>query len=51
MRTTILGILTILSGITFAGISYIKTGSFDVSALILSLTSGIGLVKAADAVK
>jgi hypothetical protein len=51
MRTTILGILTIISGITFAGISFIKTGSFDISALILSITSGVGLIKAADAVK
>jgi hypothetical protein len=51
MRTTILGVLTIISGITFAGISFIKTGSFDISALILSLTSGVGLIKAADAVK
>jgi len=51
MRTTILGVLTIISGITFAGISFIKTGSFDISALILSITSGVGLIKAADAVK
>lgn len=51
MRTTILGALTIISGITFAGISFIKTGSFDISALILSVTSGVGLIKAADAVK
>ena len=51
MKTTILGVLTIISGITFAGISFIKTGSFDISALILSITSGVGLIKAADAVK
>jgi hypothetical protein len=51
MRTTILGVLTIISGITFAGISFIKNGSFDIPALILSITSGVGLIKAADAVK
>ena len=51
MKTTILGILTIISGITFAGTSFLKTGSFDIASLILSVTSGVGLVKAADAVK
>lgn len=48
MKTTVLGVLTIVSAICFAGISFLKTGAFDVGVLVTAVTAGIGLVKAAD---
>ena len=51
MKTTTIGILTIVSGITFAALSFLKTGSLDFGALATAITAGIGLVKAADAIK
>jgi hypothetical protein len=49
MKTTIIGILTIVSSVSFTAISFLKTGSFDVGQLITSITAGVGLIKAADA--
>lgn len=51
MKTTILGILTILAAVSNAAISFLKTGSADFGTLIAAITAGIGLVKAADAPK
>jgi len=51
MKTTILGVLTIVSAVCFAAISFIKTGTFDFGALTVGVTAGIGLIKAADAIK
>lgn len=49
MKTTILGILTVVSAVTFAAISFLKTGAFDFGVLITGVTAGVGLIKAADA--
>jgi hypothetical protein len=51
MKTTILGSLTIVSAICFAGIAFLKSGAFDVGVLITGVTAGIGLIKAADSTK
>ena len=51
MKTTIIGILTIVSAVSFAAISFLKAGAFDFGSLITGVTAGIGLIKAADAVK
>ena len=49
MKTTILGVLTIVSAVCFAGIGFLNTGAFDFGVLITGVTAGIGLIKAADA--
>jgi len=49
MKTTIIGILTIVSSVSFTAISFLKTGTFDIGTLITSVTVGVGLIKAADA--
>jgi hypothetical protein len=49
MKTTIIGVLTIVSAVSFAAISFLKSGAFDVGVLITAVTAGIGLIKAADA--
>jgi hypothetical protein len=49
MKTTILGVLTIVSAVCFAAISFIKTGTFDFGGLSVGITAGVGLIKAADA--
>lgn len=49
MKTTILGVLTIVSALCFAAISFIKTGSLDFGGLATAITAGFGLIKAADA--
>jgi len=51
MKTTAIGILTIISAVTFAAISFLKTSTFDIGALLTGVTAGIGLIKAADSVK
>jgi len=51
MKTTIIGILTIVSAVSFAAIAFLKSGSFDIGALITGVTAGIGLIKAADTTK
>lgn len=51
MKTTIIGILTIVSAVSFAAISFMKSGAFDIGVLITATTAGIGLIKAADATK
>lgn len=49
MKTTILGILTIIVAVGNAALSLLKSGTFDVAIAITAITSGIGLVKAGDA--
>ena len=51
MKTTILGIVTIIAAIATAAASYLKTGSADFTVLIGGISAGIGLIKAADAKK
>ena len=48
MKTTILGIVTILAAIASAAVSYLKTGTFDFTATVAAVTAGWGLIKAAD---
>jgi hypothetical protein len=49
MKTTAIGILTIVSSLSFTAISFLKTGTFDIGTLVTSITAGVGLIKAADA--
>jgi hypothetical protein len=49
MKTTILGVLTLVATLTNAGIAFLKTGSIDVPATLAGLTAGWGLIHAADA--
>jgi len=48
MKTTALGILTLVAAIANAALQYLKTGTCDLAALSVGVTSGIGLIKAAD---
>jgi altronate dehydratase len=47
-KTTLLGVLTILAAIAGAGISYLKTGSFDFTAVGAAVAAGTGLIVAKD---
>jgi len=51
MKTTILGIATIVAAVSNAVVSFLQTGSADYGSLIAAVTAGIGLIKAADAIK
>lgn len=51
MKTTALGIITIVAAVANAALSFLKTGTADYGALIAAVTAGIGLLKAADATK
>jgi hypothetical protein len=48
MKTTILGILTIIGAFASAAIQYLKTGTIDIAPLIPAVTAGFGLIKAED---
>lgn len=48
-KTTTAGILTILAGLTKAGLEYLHNQPIDYTTLWASITAGIGLIKAADA--
>ena len=48
-KSTSLGILTIISAISGAAVSYLKTGALpDFSILIAAVTAGIGLLTTRD---
>jgi len=49
MKTTIIGILTILGAVCNAALSFMKTGTADWQASIAAVIIGIGFIKAADA--
>ena len=49
MKTTILGILTIVAAVSNAAVQLLKGGSFDIASTIAAVTAGLGLIKAADA--
>lgn len=49
MKTTILGILTILSGVVNAALAILNGTPIDMQTTIIAITAGIGLIKAADA--
>ena len=50
-KTTILGILTIVTAIANAALMFLKSGTTDIGGLIVAVTAGLGLIKAADAPK
>jgi hypothetical protein len=41
---TILGILTILGGLTNAGIQYLQSKTIDFNVLLLTISAGIGMI-------
>lgn len=51
MKTTALGIATIVAAVANAVVQFLNTGEADWAALVTSVTAGFGLVKAADAPK
>lgn len=51
MRTTALGILTIVATVSNIGIQILKGSPPDFAAAFAAVTAGIGLIKAADAKK
>lgn len=49
MKTTILGILTIIAAVANAAVSFLKTGTIDnIGETFALITGGYGLIKAAD---
>lgn len=48
MKTTALGILTIVVAVANAAIEFLNTGTANWAAVVTGVTAGIGLVKAAD---
>jgi hypothetical protein len=48
MKTTILGILTILGAIISGSTQLLKNGQIDLISLIPAITAGVGLIKAQD---
>jgi hypothetical protein len=47
-KTTILGILTIITAIANAALMFLKSGTTDIGGVIVAVTAGLGLIKAAD---
>jgi hypothetical protein len=50
MKTTLLGILTIIAAVSNAAVDYINTGTCNVMTLGAGITAGWGLIHAKDAV-
>jgi hypothetical protein len=48
MKTTVLGILTIVAAVANAAVSFLKTGTADIPVTIAAITAGWGLLHAAD---
>ena len=48
MKTTILGIATIVAAVSSAVVSFLQNGDTDFGSLVVAITAGIGLIKAAD---
>jgi hypothetical protein len=48
MKTTILGVLTILGAVISGSAQFLKNGQVDLMSLIPAVTAGIGLIKAQD---
>lgn len=51
MKTTVLGILTIVATVSNVGIQVLKGGAPDFAAAFAAVTAGFGLIKARDASK
>ena len=49
IRTTILGVLTILAAVSRAGLEYLQTGNVShLGELFSAITAGVGLIAASD---
>lgn len=48
MKTTILGVLTIVATLSNVGIQVLKGGAPDLMAAFAAVTAGVGLIKARD---
>jgi hypothetical protein len=48
VKTTALGILTILTAVARAAAEFLKTGACDYGAAVTEITIGVALIKAAD---
>jgi hypothetical protein len=48
MKTTILGILTIIGAIVSGATQFMKGGSIDLISIVPAISAGIGLIKAQD---
>lgn len=51
MKTTILGVLTILGAIISGATQFLKGGSIDLVSIVPLVSAGIGLIKAADSTR
>lgn len=49
MKTTIIGVLTIVSAIVGAALQFLKSGNADWQTTVVTVIAGIGFIKAADA--
>jgi hypothetical protein len=49
LKTTVLGILTIVATVSNVGIQILKGGAPDLVGAFAAVTAGIGLIKAKDA--
>jgi hypothetical protein len=47
-KTTILGIVTIVAALSNAVLMFLKSGTTDIGGVIVAVTAGLGLIKAAD---
>jgi uncharacterized protein YccT (UPF0319 family) len=48
MKTTILGVLTIIGAVVSAATQFLTSGSIDLLSIIPAVTAGFGLIKAKD---
>jgi uncharacterized membrane protein len=48
MKTTILGVLTIISAVVSGAIQFLGNGSVDLLTVVPAISAGIGLIKAQD---
>jgi hypothetical protein len=49
MKTTVLGVLTIIATLSNVGIQILKGGAPDFVGAFAAVTAGVGLIKAGDA--
>jgi hypothetical protein len=48
MKTTILGILTIVGAVVSAATQFLTSGTVDLLSIVPAITAGVGLIKAKD---
>jgi hypothetical protein len=51
MKTTVLGILTVVATLANVGVQILNGGAPDFMAAFAAVTAGVGLIKARDAAK